>query len=277
MKFSKYHALGDDYVVIEAAEFGELLTPAAIRRICSPQCGLGANGILVREANLGRGQFQVRIVNPEGKDAEKTSGGLRTFARYLFDRSEVASEVFQVTAQGSSVTCQVRDGGRITAVDLGQVQFASHEIPVVGPPRDVIRETLHVHGQRVEFTATNIRSPHCVVPRERVSESETKVLGPLIETDRRFPNLTNVEFLQVLDRRNLQIETWGRGIGYLTASGTGSCAAAAVARRLGLCEATVDVHMPGGQLTVEVADNYNVRVSGPLIKVAEGTLSAEMF
>lgn len=277
MRFSKYHALGDDYVVVDAAEFGDRLTPAAIRRICGWHSGLGADGVLVREPSLAPGQFQLRIVSPEGKDAEKTSGGLRIFARYLFDQGEVVSDVFQVVAGDNKVTCQVCEQGHIIAVDLGQVQFTSHEIPVVGPPREVIRELLQVHGQRVEFTATYIRSPHCVVPRERVSESESKSLGPLIETDRRFPNLTNVEFLQVLDRRNLQIEIWGRGIGYVPASGTGSCAAAAVARRLGLCDPTVDVHMPGGQLTVEVADDYNVRLSGPVTKVAEGTLSAEMF
>jgi diaminopimelate epimerase len=116
-----------------------------------------------------------------------------------------------------------------------------------------------------------------VVPRERVTETETKALGPLIETDRRFPNLTNVEFLQVLDRQNLRIEIWGRGVGYVPASGSGSCAAAAVARRLGLCDATVEVHMPGGQLRVDVADDYTVAVNGAVIKVAEGQLSAEMF
>jgi diaminopimelate epimerase len=277
MQFSKYHALGDDYVVVEAARFADLLTPAAVRRICSWHCGLGADGVLVREPSSAQSRFPLRILNPDGKESEKTSSGLRIFARYLFDQQEVGGESFQVEMPGRTVTCQVREQGRITSAELGQVQFESHEIPVVGPPRQVIREPLLVHGQKVEYTAAYIRSPHCVVPRERISESETRILGPLIETDRRFPNLTNVEFLQVLDRGNLQLEIWARGVGYYPASGAASGAAAAVARRLGLCEARVDVHMPGGQLTIDVSEDFSVRITGEVIKVAEGSLSSEMF
>jgi diaminopimelate epimerase len=277
MHFSKYHALGADYVVVEAAQFADVLTLAAIRRICGWHCGVGADGVLVREANLGPGRFQVRIVTAEGKDAERASSGLRIFGRYLFDRGEVASELFHVVTPRRTATCQVGSGGKSVSVDLGQVQFDSHEIPVVGPPREVIAEPLVVLGQRVEYTAAYVGSSHCVVPCERVSEKETQVLGPLIETDRRFPNLTNVQFLQVLDRKNLRIETWERGVGYAAASGSGSCAAAAVAHRLGLCEATVEVHMVGGQLTVTVSEDYSVRLTGPVVKVAEGTLSPEMF
>src|SRR5687767_12532463 len=138
MQFSKYHALGDDYVVIDAARFAELLTPAAIRRICGWHNGLGADGVLVREANLGKGRFQVRIANPDGKESEKTSNGLRIFARYLFDQGEVGDELFYVELPGRTVTCQVANQGKSASVGLGRLQFTSHEIPVVGPPREVV-------------------------------------------------------------------------------------------------------------------------------------------
>ena len=155
--------------------------------------------------------------------------------------------------------------------------FHSHDIPVLGLPRDVIRETIKVAGQTLEFTAATIGNPHCVILRQRVSQTEAGVLGPLIETDGRFPNRTNVQFMQVLDRANIQIEIWERGAGYTLASGSSSCAAAAVAKRLGLCDSSITVHMPGGSLAIEVNDHFFVRMTGPVGKVAEGKLSVDIF
>jgi diaminopimelate epimerase len=100
-------------------------------------------------------------------------------------------------------------------------------------------------------------------------------LGPLVESDPRFPNRTNVQFMQVLDRRNLRIEIWERGAGYTLASGSSSCAAAAVARRLGLCDPEVTVHMPGGTLAIEIDASFAVRLSGPVVRIGEGELSPE--
>ena len=101
------------------------------------------------------------------------------------------------------------------------------------------------------------------------------MLGPLVESDPRFPNRTNVQLLEVLDRANLKIEIWERGAGYTLASGSSSCAAAAVARRLALCEAAVTVHMPGGQLAIEVDEELSVRMTGAVVRVAEGRASAD--
>jgi diaminopimelate epimerase len=277
MHFSKYHALGNDYVVVEAADFAERLTPTIVDRICARHFGIGADGILVREADPAAGSFRLRIINADASEAEKSGNGLRIFARYLWDRDEVADEPFAVETLGGLVTCQVFPDGRMVAVDMGRVSFHSHDVPVVGPPREVLRETLEVNGQRLEYSAASIGNPHCVVPREQVSAAESQSLGPLIETDTRFPNLTNVQFMQVLDRGNLRIEIWERGVGYTLASGTSSCAAAAVAHRLGLCDNAVTVHMPGGDLAIDVAPNYEVRMTGPVVKVAEGRFSEEVL
>jgi diaminopimelate epimerase len=101
--------------------------------------------------------------------------------------------------------------------------------------------------------------------------------GPVIETDARFPNRTNVQFMKVLDRRNIRIEIWERGAGYTLASGSSSSAAAAVARRLGFCDEAITVHMPGGELDIRVSDDFSVLMTGPVTKVSEGTLSSEIF
>ncbi len=146
-------------------------------------------------------------------------------------------------------------GGQVT-VEMGAVSFDSCQIPVAGPPREVLNETILVGGRRrapyrrtvradleegsagreLRFCAATIGDPHCVVLCDHVSAQEAQRWGPVIETDGRFPNRTNVQFMRVLDRSNIQIEIWERGAGHTLASGGSSCAAAAVAYRLGLCD-----------------------------------------
>lgn len=277
MKFSKYHALGNDYLVVEHEQFRAVPMPEGAARICAAHFGIGADGILVHEPDTEDGRFQIRVLNPDGSEAEKSGNGLRIFARYLWDYGLVGQGPFPVVTAGGPVTCQVFQQGQIVSVDMGPVRFDSHEIPVAGPPREVLRETLEVGGERLEYSAASIGNPHCVIVRDAFSTEEVHRLGPLIETEPRFPNLTNVQFLRVMDRRNLWIEIWERGVGYTLASGTSSCAAAAVAHRLGLCEREVTAHMPGGRLKVQISEDYQARLTGPVVKVADGQLCDEVF
>ncbi|MEK6258666.1 MAG: diaminopimelate epimerase [Planctomycetota bacterium] len=275
MQFAKYQALGNDYLVVERDDWGDRLSPSAAHRICDRHFGIGSDGILVREPSSDPTEFRLRILNPDGSEAEKSGNGLRIFARYLWDKRLVSDAPFQVVTPGGTVLCQVKEQGRSVTVEMGQVRFHSRDIPVLGPPRDVIRETMEIAGLALEFTAATIGNPHCVILRRQVSQAEASSLGPLIETDSRFPNRTNVQFMQVLDRANIRIEIWERGAGYTLASGSSSCASAAVAKRLGLCDSSITVHMPGGSLAIEVDDNFFVRMTGPVEKVAEGKLSDE--
>jgi len=178
---------------------------------------------------------------------------------------------------GGRVESTVQDRGRSVTVQMGQVSFDSTRIPVKGEPREVLNETMVLEGEELRFCAATVGNPHCVVLREDVSEEEARRWGPLIEKDPRFPNRTNVQFMKVLDRSHIRIEIWERGAGYTLASGSSSSAAAAVARRLGLCGAHITVHMPGGDLDIRIAEDFSVQMAGPVTKVAEGTLSSEMF
>jgi diaminopimelate epimerase len=160
---------------------------------------------------------------------------------------------------------------------MGQVSFESTRIPVKGEPRQVLNETMTVAGEELRFCAATVGNPHCVVLRDKVSEDDARRLGPLIEKDPRFPNRTNVQFMKVLDRSHIQIEIWERGAGYTLASGSSSSAAAAVAHRLGLCGEKITVRMPGGELDIRISEDFSVQMTGPVTKIAEGTLSPEMF
>lgn len=277
MQFSKYHALGNDYAVVEQEEFDAVPRPVAASQICARQFGIGADGVLVRQRDPEQGGFAVEILCSDGTTAEKSGNGLRIFARYLWDKGLVTSEPFDVTVTGETVSCTVTDQGRVVSVEMGQVTFNSHEIPVIGMPREVVDEMLTVDNRKFRFSAANIGNPHCVVLCDQLRVEDVKTYGPLIETESRFPSQTNVQFMQVLDRENIRIEVWERGIGYVLTSGTGSCAASAVAHRLGLCDSEVTVHMPGGVLEIRIGANYEIRMTGPVAKVADGVICHEIF
>lgn len=275
MHFFKYHALGNDYLVLEASELAGPLTPERVRRLCHRHFGIGADGVLVREPDPG--VHRLRIFNPDGSEAEKSGNGLRIFARFLFDRGLVGEEPFTVEVAAGPVRCRVLERGHAVAVNMGRVSFDSERIPVAGPSREVLRETLEVGGRAIEFSAATIGNPHCVILRDAVSEAEVRALGPAIETHPLFPRRTNVQLAQVVDRSRLRLEIWERGAGYTLASGSSACAAAAMAHRLGRCERRVRVVMPGGALSIELDSEYSARMTGPVTRVADGRVSPEAF
>jgi diaminopimelate epimerase len=229
--------------------------------------------------------FALRIFNPDGSEAEKSGNGLRIFTRFLWDKGLVApagtspdgstSATFTVETRGGIVTAQVLAGGRRVRVEMGKASFDSQLIPVKGPPRQVIDETMHITGHELRFCAVTMGNPHCVVLCEQVSPSLACEVGPLVENEERFPNRTNVQFMKVIDRENLQIEIWERGAGYTLASGSSSCAAAAAAYQLGLCQSRVNMHMPGGVIEIAIAPDLSITMTGPVGKVFEGTMILE--
>jgi len=276
MKFCKYHALGNDYIVLNPTEFREL-TGERIRRLCRRNYGIGSDGILYGPMDTNEADFALRIFNPDASEAEKSGNGLRIFARYLWDKGKVQNDEFTVSTVGGIVKARVHASGRQVTVDMGKISFESTEIPVTGTPRQVINEQMQIAGQTLTYTAATIGNPHCVILSDEISESRTRTLGPLIESLPLFPNKTNVQFMKVLDRSNIGIEIWERGAGYTLASGSSSSAAAATAYRLGLCDSDITVHMPGGKIEIVVSNNFTITMTGAVTKVAEGVISEEVF
>lgn len=277
MKFYKYHALGNDYLVLESTERTSSLTLEQIQRICHRNLGIGSDGILLGSPPSSNDPFSLKIFNPDGSEAEKSGNGLRIFSRYLWDQGRVKESPFTILTAGGKVQCKVQDQGRSITVEMGQIRFESKRIPLTGPSREVLNETLEVDGKEFTYCAATIGNPHCVVLCKTISEEETRHYGPLLENLERFPNRTNVQFLKVLDRTNIQIQIWERGAGYTLASGSSSCAAAAVAYKLGLCDNQISVYMPGGILEIDIAPDFWITMTGPVIQVAAGSLSAEIF
>jgi diaminopimelate epimerase len=279
MRFNKYHALGNDYIVMNPADFPGWSEPSVeqIRVICHRNFGVGSDGILWGPLPSTQARFGLRIFNPDGSEAEKSGNGLRIFSRYLWDEKIATTSVFTIEVPGGVVESEIKQGGALITVEMGKVSFTSTKIPHIGPEREVLNEQITVLDRTFTYCSATIGNPHCVLPLPEISSALAHTYGPHLETHSNFPRKTNVQFLQVLDRANIRIEIWERGAGYTLASGSSSSAAAAVAHKLGLVDGDVTVHMPGGQIGIIISPDYAIRMTGTVTKVAEGVIHPELF
>jgi len=277
MRYAKYHALGNDYIVIHPEKIQDKLSEDMIRLICHRNYGIGSDGILFGPLDSQDCNFGLRIFNPDGSEAEKSGNGLRIFARSLWDEHLVGIQRFTVETLGGMVSCDVSADGKNVKVEMGEVSFDSTTIPVEGASREVLNEELEIDGHVLRFCAATVGNPHCIVLSEHPTSEEAHRYGPLIEVDRHFPNRTNVQFMKVIDRDKIQIEIWERGAGYTLASGSSSTAAAAVAHKLGLCDPDIMVHMPGGRLHIQFSNGFFATMTGPVSKICDGVITDEMF
>jgi diaminopimelate epimerase len=274
VRFRKYHALGNDYLVLEPGAVA--VTAGLARRVCDRRRGVGADGVLVGTAAVASG-FGLRIVNPDGSEAETSGNGLRIFARSLYDAGRVGDAPFRVRTAGGAVTCQLLDAGRLVRVAMGRASFDARRVPVLGASGEVVDAPLGAaYPEGWRYSAVSMGNPHAVVIVPEATPALARRWGPVIEHDARFPRRTNVQFVTVMTPARLRLEVWERGAGYTEASGSSACAAAAASRRLGLCGAEVVVAMPGGALQVRVDEAFAVTHTGPVAFVAAGELAPEL-
>ncbi|MBT6461861.1 MAG: diaminopimelate epimerase [Opitutae bacterium] len=277
MKFEKYHALGNDYLVLPSEELKGDLTEEAIRLICHRNFGLGSDGILLGPLPSDKAQFGLRIFNPDGSEAEKSGNGLRIFSLYLWDTGQVKDKPFTIDTMGGVVKSQILDGPDKISVEMGRVSFQSDRIPVTGEPREVIGERIEAGGQTFTYNAATIGNPHCVIPLDDISEELARRIGPEIENHANFPQRINLQLLKAIDRNTIQIEIWERGAGYTLASGSSSSAAAAVAHKIGLCDRDIRVRMPGGEIEIQISEDYDIHMSGPATRVGTMVLDEKFL
>jgi diaminopimelate epimerase len=253
MRFSKWHALGNSYVVVERAALGRPLDPELARRVCDLRYGIGSDGVVEVVAADGD-RAQVEIWNPDGSVAEFSGNGSRIAAAWLAARSG-----------GTPVTVSVSGRDYPAAVLNGSVTMAIGDVEV----GEI--EILELGDERVELTAVSVGNPHAVV-RGRPERDELLRLGPQLEAHSRFPERTNVQLVRVDGVNELTVLVWERGAGETSASGSSAVAAAAAAITNGWCESPVAVRMPGGVLTVELDADACATLAGPAEEICAGEL-----
>jgi len=250
MQFSKWHALGNSYLVVEQPDAGPL-TPARVQRLCSVATGIGSDGVL--EVTQREDAYAVvTIWNPDGSTAEMSGNGVRITARWL--AAETGSAEVTIETAGRRVAARMLNT-LDTDTDVGEF--------TVGAPESV---------DGIELTTVSVGNPHAVIRLDDPTRATLLHLGPLIETHARFPERTNVQLVRVDGRHDLTVLVWERGAGETSASGSSSVAAVAVAVARNWCDSPVTVHLPGGDLHVGIADG-RASLTGPAERVAWGETS----
>ena len=257
MRFSKWHGLGNDYLLVQRADLDAPLTPDRVRKLCDYHFGVGSDGVLeVVSAN--GDHAEVVIWNPDGSTAELSGNGTRIAARWLARRS--GAETVRISVGPREVVARMRDGLDVE-MDMGKAEVGDSE-------------TLEVGGQKVELTPASVGNPHAVVRRDPYRD-ELLRLGPLIENHERFPERTNVQLVRVDGSNELSVGVWERGAGETLSSGTSAVATAAVSVARGWCTSPVTVHLAGGDLVVELDDDWNATLTGPAQEIFEGETAEE--
>lgn len=265
LDFVKSHGLGNDYVVVDAAHFGIMLTPERVRLLCHRHLGLGSDGIL--EVTAADDRFVVRIWNPDGSLAERSGNGLRIVAKFLSDHGYTDESVFSIETVVGPVRTEVyRADGRVEAVRLEMGKAAI----------DRAVTALPVRSRKLDVTVVSVGNPHCVIFGEPHTRKQLFELGPQVENHAQFPARINVQLAEVESRRRVRALVWERGAGHTLASGTSACAVAAACFDRDLVGGAVTVVMEGGQLEVEVAPDLSIIMTGPVEEVFEGTLSPDL-
>jgi diaminopimelate epimerase len=291
MRFTKLHGYGNDYLVFEAEQLAPFgwrsgfesvgapdLLGDFVRRVCDRHFGAGADGVAVVErlAAGGYADFVLRIFNPDGSEAAMSGNGSRCAAAYLHFGGLWANEElrFRTRAGVKRFRLRGRTGGSFRfEAEIGRPRFDSASIPMLTPePLAEVRDyPLELGGgERVAVTALQMCNPNCCVFVEDLEGVDWRRLGRAIEPHAAFPERTNVEFVRVVDRRNIEARVWERGAGETLSSGTGACAAAVASMIGGRTDRHVSVHMPGGLLEVLWRDDGEVLLTGEAEAVYSG-------
>jgi len=266
--FVKTHALGNDFLLVEqtphlAADHAELA-----RQICHRNFGVGADGLILWTAEAGL--FRLRIFNRDGSEAECSGNGLRCAAAYLIESGRWPQE--EIRFETISGVYTLHRAGQQYEADMGVPGLAPEDIPFVPPVgmKQVVNHPLPAGGELVSITACSTGNPHCSIFVDEPDDSYVEKIGPLLERHPAFPHRTNVEFIHILNDREIEVAFWERGVGVTYASGTGSCGATVASVLNGKTGRQVTVHTKAGKLSVEWLANGRLKLTSTANIIAEG-------
>ena len=252
MRFEKWHALGNAYVLVVQPDAGPL-TPDRVRRLCDPDTGIGSDGV-IEVVGHEEQRAEIAIWNPDGSSAEMSGNGSRIAAAWLL--RELGAGAVEVATAGRLVRSTAAAGGLVRQ-EIGEVAVAPDE-------------ELDLSGERVRVIPVDVGNPHAVVRRDALSRDDLLRLGPALETHPRFPQRTNVQLVRSESPDALSALVWERGAGETRASGSSAVAVGAAAVARGWCTSPVRVALPGGELLVAVSGS-SVVLTGPAEQICAGT------
>lgn len=269
--FTKMHGLGNDFMVIDLVTQRMHLSTELIRRLADRHFGIGFDQLLIVEPpDQPDVDFRYRIFNADGSEVEQCGNGVRCFARFVHERRLTKKTLIRVSTKSGIVEPEVASNGWVK-VNMGQPKTLPQQIPFVAEHAQPTYQ-VEVADTTVELDVVNMGNPHAVLVVDDVINAPVPQLGALLESHARFPERVNVGFMQVLSRREIKLRVFERGSGETLACGTGACAAVVSGIRRGLLDADSDVqvHLPGGTLSIRWKDGDVVWMTGPTASVYEG-------
>lgn len=274
MKFEKWQALGNDYVILAESDLWLSLTPGRVRRICAGHTGVGSDGVvLISAATDTTNVARLSIFNPDGSEAELSGNGARQAVMYLRRRGFVDSDSFSVETAAGEIHPEVT-GPSTCKVEMGRARLTSPGFPTGGSDG---RGTVVAAGRSFSFQHVNVGNPQCAIElAHELADFDLRAYGPAIERSDLFPNRTNVSFWRRDADSQITARIFERGVGETLSSGTGA-SGAAVAAVLAGAKSPVTVHLDGGDLEVDVTDDLDVRLGGWAVCVYQATFSEEFM
>ena len=289
LHFIKMHALGNDFILIDDRSARLKKISQLSKKLCSRRFGIGADQLLLL-CKSKTSAFKMRIFNADGSEVEMCGNGIRCLAKYIWDKNLKTQYAVRSTQKHLAIetlagVIHLEKTGGLFKVDMGEPILEPEKIPVVIEHRTQIKKVLglkseivinyplQVKGKTFKITCVSMGNPHAITVVKDVHSVPLIHYGPIIENYRFFPNRTNVEFIQILNRKNIRMRVWERGAGETMACGTGASASGVASALLGLTERKVTVHLPGGKLLIEWSEkNNHVYMTGPAVRVFEGTI-----
>ena len=280
IRFTKMQGCGNDYVYINGftEKVPQEKKPEFVRFASDRHFGIGGDGVIFINPS-DEADFEMEMYNADGTRAEMCGNGIRCVAKYVHDKGLTDQTQFSIVSGGKVKYMDLTVENGITKairVDMGEPILTAAEVPVVSKNEQSVDEEIVVDNEKYRMTCVSMGNPNCVIHLDEISKEKAMELGPYVENASYFPNRINMQLCKVMDRGHIRVEIYERGAGYTYASGTGACAAASAAHKLGLVGNRVQVHMQGGDLLVEFAEDDRVFMTGPVVYIGSITL-AENF
>ena len=271
-RFTKMHGLGNDFVVLDAVRQSIRLTTDIIKRIADRNLGIGCDQVLVIEPPTDRNiDFNYRIFNCDGSEVEQCGNGARCIGRYIKDQQLSGKKTLRIKTKNRVMEITTTTKNMITA-NMGEPSFIPADIPFDSEQQNDLY-SIDINNSSLKIAALSVGNPHAVLQVDNIDQADVETIGTLIQKHSLFPESVNVGFMQIIDRQNLALRVYERGVGETQACGSGACAAAVAAIKQGLVDKTIEIKLLGGKLTIEwQGEGQPILMTGPAETVFHGKI-----
>ncbi|MBS4539728.1 diaminopimelate epimerase [Clostridium sp. D2Q-11] len=270
LNFSKYHGLGNDFIIIDGRSDNNEDYSKLAKEICHRNLGIGGDGlIIIKESH--KNDIRMQIFNIDGSEAPMCGNGIRCFAKYVYENDILCKDSFIVETLAGPVKIRIikSDGKEsIIQANMGKAHYKGEGIPI-GDEKGFINKEIVIDDTPIRISTIDLGNIHTVLFVDDLDKVDVDKIGPMIEKHDLFPNKTNVNFCEIIDKQNIKLVTWERGVGKTLACGTGASASAVISTLIHDTDNHITLHLPGGDVDINT-ENEDVYMTGPAEIICKG-------